>query len=94
MRTGLITAAAAAALLTSTMAVAVVGGGQGEGQDNEQQMHPAHAMRPLAADAGQPDELAGSPRDVTEGGPRNAVPGMPRPDQDAREHRRSDEPGN
>ena len=94
MRTGLITAAAAAALLTSTMAFAVGGGGQGEGPDNEQQMHPAHAMRPLAADSGQPDELAGSPRDVTQGGPQNTGTGMPNRHGHDGVHRRSDEPGN
>jgi len=76
------------------MAFAVGGGGQGEGQNNEQQMHPAHAMRPLAADAGQPDELAGSPRDVTERGPQNTAAGMANRDRDARAPRRSDETGN
>jgi len=90
----LITAAAAAALLISTMAFAVGGGGQGEGEDNQQQMHPAHAMRPLAADAGQPDELAGSPRDVTEGGPQNTAAGTANRDRDARAQRRSNETGN
>jgi hypothetical protein len=88
----LITAAAAAALLISTMAFAVGGGGQGEGEDNQQQMHPAHAMRPLAA--GQPDELAGSPRDVTEGGPQNTAAGTANRDRDARAQRRSNETGN
>ncbi|MFL5239787.1 MAG: hypothetical protein ACJ8EL_19760 [Rhizomicrobium sp.] len=92
MRTGPITAAAAAALLTSTMAFAVGGGGQGEAP-HSQRMHPARGIRSLAADAGQPDELAGSPRDVTEGGPQNTATRTPNRDRNARAQRRSDEPG-
>jgi len=93
MRPGLIAAGAATALLRSTVAFAVGGGGQGEAPDS-QRMHPARSVRPLAADAGQLDELAGSPRNVTEGGSQNAAIATPTRDRDDREHRRSDGTGN